>query len=79
MAILWYCPREQFAFRPLDSSPSSVGFSYILPDSSWRITKVIRPVDGTVEGQPQSFKKTAAGIWLRLNATPVFVEMERKE
>jgi hypothetical protein len=77
IAVVWYCPRYQFVFRPLDPSPSNRAYFFTLPDSSWKITKVIRPAAGTLEGQPQSFTKTAGGISLRLDATPVFIEMDR--
>jgi enterochelin esterase-like enzyme len=77
LAILWYCPKYQYAFRPLESRPSKVVYSYILPDSTWKITKVVRPAAGTLEGEPQSYKKSAGGISLHLDATPVFIEMEQ--
>ena len=77
MVILWYCPRYQFEFRPLDTSPSSVRYSYTVPDGGWKVNKVTRPADGSIEGKPQTYTKTAGGISLRLDGTPVFIEMDR--
>lgn len=77
LSVLWYCPRFQYAFRPLTRPPSNISYRFGLPDSTWTIDKVVRPVEGSMEGKVQPYAIKHGDVLINLNATPVFIEEER--
>ncbi|HTJ14695.1 MAG TPA: alpha/beta hydrolase-fold protein [Dinghuibacter sp.] len=76
MAVLWYCPPFQYYFRPTEGYPGSVVYDFALPDTTWRVTRVVRPSSGTADGIMQPYHETHDGIRITLEATPIFIEIE---
>lgn len=75
LAILWYCPQERRRWQPIPA-PIEIDYAFEVPDG-WKVMKVIKPADGTMEGIEVATNDTLKGVEFQLTGTPVFVQMKK--
>lgn len=74
--IVWYCPRYQWEFRPLDGQPWDLHHYRYSPDKGRKVTKVVKPIADAVNGGPVEYVNVPNGISFKLDGTPVFIETQ---
>jgi enterochelin esterase-like enzyme len=74
--IVWYCPRYQWEFRPLDGQPWDLHHYRYSPDKGRKVTKVVKPIADAIDGSPVEYINVPNGISFKLDGTPVFIETQ---